>query len=71
MWEKIKSKRISIVFFILGGIGGFLYWRLVGCNTGSCPIKSNWYIMTPYGMILGWLLGDLVASFFKKKPADS
>jgi hypothetical protein len=71
MKEKIKSKRISILFLILGGIGGFLYWRLVGCNTGTCPIKSNWYVMTPYGMVLGWLLGDLVASFTGKKPSDS
>ena len=71
MLEKLKSKRISIIFLILGGVSGFLYWRLVGCNMGSCPIKSNWYVITPYGMLLGWLAGDLVASFIKKKPQDN
>ncbi len=26
---------------IAGGVLGFLYWKFVGCNTGSCPLTSN------------------------------
>jgi len=28
---------------IVGGVLGFLYWRFIGCNTGSCPLTSNPY----------------------------
>lgn len=51
----------------VGGVGGFLYWYFVGCATGTCPITSHWYTNTLYGMLLGWLIGDLIESFRKKK----
>jgi len=39
-----------------GGIGGYLYFYFIGCNTGSCPITSS-----PYGsIIMGALLGYLL-----------
>lgn len=25
----------------LGAVAGYLYWRYVGCTTGSCPITSS------------------------------
>ncbi len=70
MLNWINKKRISVIFLFLGGFTGFLYWRFVGCSTGSCPIKSHWYLMTIYGMMMGWLIGDLFVSFKKKKSAD-
>lgn len=66
----LKKKWISILFLLLGGLSGYLYWRFVGCSTGSCPIKSHWYSMTLYGMVMGWLIGDLIASFKKEKPIE-
>lgn len=51
----------------VGGVGGFLYWYFVGCATGTCSITSHWYTNTLYGMLLGWLIGDLIESFRKKK----
>lgn len=24
-----------------GGILGFLYWKYIGCNMGSCPLTAN------------------------------
>jgi len=56
-----------IVITLLGGLGGFLYWRFVGCNTGTCPIRSVWYYSTLYGLVLGYLLGDLILGFFFRK----
>ena len=43
----------------IGAVGGFLYWKFVGCLSGTCAIKSNWYLMIPWGMVLGYLLGSL------------
>jgi len=60
MKEKLIKYRFKILFVILGGIAGFLYWRFVGCTTGTCPITSNWYASVPYGMLFGWLVSDLV-----------
>lgn len=40
----------------LGALAGFLYWRFVGCGSGTCPITSKWYNSTLYGMIIGALL---------------
>ena len=70
MLNWMKAKRISLIFMLLGGLAGFLYWKLIGCSTGSCPLKSHWYTMVPYGLLLGWLLGDIISSFGKKKQAD-
>lgn len=62
-----------VLSVILGGAGGFLYWRFIGCNTGSCPIRSVWYFSTLYGLILGYLLGDIITGFFfkRRKSASS
>ncbi len=57
----------EIIGGIVGLIGGFLYWYYVGCASGTCTIKGNWYVMSPYGMILGILLGGIVKSFKRKK----
>lgn len=67
MIEKLKKIKISLTFMMLGGVAGFLYWRFVGCASGTCPITSRWYASTLYGMMLGYLIGDLISSFFKKK----
>jgi hypothetical protein len=38
---------------VLGAAGGFLYYRLIGCKTGFCPITRNPWISTLYGALLG------------------
>lgn len=41
---------------LLGGAAGFAYYRFIGCSTGSCPITSNPWISTFYGMAVGLLM---------------
>jgi hypothetical protein len=63
----ISSKKIQIVFLLIGAAAGFLYWKFVGCTSGTCPIKSVWYWSTLWGAILGYLIGDIVGDFLRKR----
>ena len=41
----------------IGGTAGFVYYRLVGCSSGTCPITSNPVSSIIYGMLIGALIG--------------
>lgn len=58
--EILKTKKLALIFLVLGGIGGFLYWRFVGCTSGTCAIKSVWYWSTLWGAGVGYLVGDML-----------
>ena len=64
--ELLKTKRLSIGFTVLGAIGGFLYWKYVGCMSGTCAIKSVWYWSTLWGAAVGYLLGDFLNDILVK-----
>jgi hypothetical protein len=53
----------GVLGIVIGAVAGYLYYYYIGCRSGSCPINSNPYISTVYGMILGYLVGDI----FKKR----
>ncbi|MEO7424579.1 MAG: DUF6132 family protein [Fibrobacteria bacterium] len=38
---------------VFGGAAGYGYYKLVGCSTGSCPLTSNPWITSLYGMPRG------------------
>lgn len=45
-----------LVLFALGGAAlGFVYQRVVGCRSGSCPLTSNAWVTTLYGALVGVL----------------
>lgn len=46
-----------IISVMVGGIAGYLLYRLVGCRTGTCIITSKPWSSILYGMILGLLIG--------------
>jgi len=73
MKEFIRKNIIPIIFTVAGSAGGFLYWKFVGCSSGTCIIKSVWYLSTLYGMVLGWVTGglaqDLILRLRKAKKA--
>ncbi|MFA8434096.1 MAG: hypothetical protein ACEPOZ_06225 [Marinifilaceae bacterium] len=55
----LRSHRYTLIGGILGLVGGFFYWKYVGCVTGSCPIQNNWYTMVPYGGLFGLVVGGM------------
>lgn len=63
---KNKISRFKLAFTVIGAIAGFLYWKFIGCTSGTCPIKSVWYMSTLWGTAAGYLLGDIVASIVVK-----
>lgn len=64
---KANKHILKIILVPIGGLAGFLYWRFVGCESGTCPIKSVWYWSTLYGIIIAYLLADLVADFIRRR----
>ncbi len=50
-----------MIFEILGGIFvggtlGFVYYKLVGCPNGSCPITAKPINTIVYGAVMGLLI---------------
>ncbi len=45
-----------LIGIAIGAIGGYAYYKFIGCASGACPITSNPYISTIYGAILGALI---------------
>ena len=62
--KKLSSIKWGWIGTIVGAVVGYWYWKEIGCLTGTCPIKSQWQTMVPYGTVMGYLGADLVQSFF-------
>jgi hypothetical protein len=54
---------------VLGAAGGFIYWKYVGCVSGTCTIKSNWYLMIPWGILMGFLVGSVAGDIIRKRKS--
>lgn len=63
----LKTNLFQIIFLVLGALGGFFYWKFVGCENGTCAIKSVWYWSTLWGASVGYLVGDLLSGLLNKK----
>ncbi len=57
---------VVAAFTLLGVVGGYAYYALIGCNTGGCAITSNPYMSMVWGGLFGYLLPDLFVK--KEKP---
>jgi uncharacterized membrane protein YdjX (TVP38/TMEM64 family) len=63
----ILSNKLIIAGALIGAIGGFIYWKYVGCLTGTCAITSSPVNSTIYFSFMGALL----FSVFKKEKQNS
>ena len=66
MKDFIIKHIVALIFTVAGAAGGFLYWRFIGCTSGTCIIKSVWYFSTLYGLIFGWVLGSFAEDLIKR-----
>jgi ABC-type branched-subunit amino acid transport system permease subunit len=56
-----KKKMIAIVIgAVVGGVVGYLYYRFIGCRSGTCFITRNPYISTIYWAVLGGLIANIL-----------
>ncbi len=44
-WKTLIKKRFSrlVLGLVAGALVGLLYWKFVGCQSGTCPLTSNPY----------------------------
>ena len=63
----IKKHRVTIIGGLVGAIGGFLYWKFVGCSSGTCPITSNPLNSSLYGVLIGSLFGNSIQTRKEKE----
>ncbi len=62
----ILKNKLYFIGAFLGAIAGFLYYKYVGCVTGTCAITSNPVRSTLYFAVVG----ALVFSMFRKAQND-
>jgi hypothetical protein len=56
LFHKYKRELIGI---ILGALAGFLYWKFVGCSSGTCMITSKPINSSLYGALMGFLVAGI------------
>lgn len=56
MLNFIKKHKLVIAGIITGGIAGYLYWRNIGCASGTCLITSKPLNASLYGALMGGLI---------------
>ena len=62
----IKNNLLIFVGIAIGAIAGYLYWKYVGCLSGTCAITSNPTNSTIYGSAMGGLLFSMFKPHQKK-----
>jgi|GEM_PF-3136611 len=58
---KQKQSRLPIAVriilgFLFGLLAGFIWYKVVGCSSGACPIASNYLYSLGFGGIAGILI---------------
>jgi len=59
-FTQVKKMLPIIIGALVGGVGGYFFYRYVGCKSGACMITGNPYLSTLYGMLLGGLVGNIL-----------
>ncbi len=67
MKKFFKENRLYVLGAIVGAISGWLYWKNIGCSSGTCMITSSPIRSSSYFALMGALLFGL---FKKEKHAE-
>ena len=62
-----QKNKLNLIGITLGALAGFLYWKLVGCSSGTCMITSKPINSTLYGALMGFLVAGI---FTKNEKGD-
>ena len=65
-----KKNWLTFAGLAIVAIGGFLYWKYVGCTTGTCPITSSPVNSTLWGALIGGLLFNLFKTGSESKKIN-
>ncbi|RYY67529.1 MAG: hypothetical protein EOO12_00750 [Chitinophagaceae bacterium] len=68
MKNRIIANKRYLFGAVTGAVAGYLYWRYVGCLTGTCAITSNPLRSTLYFAFVGALLSGLFKKDKKTVP---
>lgn len=52
-------KRV-LISTLAGALIGYLYYRFIGCYSGTCGITSDPYISTVYFALMGLIFGLII-----------
>jgi hypothetical protein len=63
MVSVINKYKLEIIGIIIGAMVGYMYWKFVGCASGTCMITSKPLNSSLYGALMGFL----VFGMFKKE----
>lgn len=64
-YKSMIQRNLGMIFFVtIGLIAGFLYYKYIGCVSGTCPITANPIISVLYGGILGRLFHSIITEIF-------
>jgi LytS/YehU family sensor histidine kinase len=66
MKKWLLNNKLIIAGTVVGAVGGYFYYRMVGCTNGSCLISSKPLNSSVYFAVLGALLFNM----FKKKSGN-
>lgn len=60
----LKRKKGLVIGVVFGSLIGFLYYKFIGCASGTCKITSNPINSTLYGGLMGYLLVELILDIY-------
>ena len=64
MTSLLHKYKLDLMGIGLGAMAGFMYWKFIGCASGTCMITSKPLNSSLYGALMGYL----VIGMFKKSP---
>ena len=57
--ELFIKYKLTITGIIAGSVEGYLYYHIIGCNSGTCAITSKPLNSTLYGALIGGVFFNL------------